>query len=41
MRQVADLICAERASGTSMLRPAENAGFEKSAIEDQLPSALE
>jgi len=40
MREVPDLICAERAAGAGMFRPTENTGLKKGTIDDQLPPAL-
>ena len=41
MSQVADLIGAQGAAAAGMLGPAEHAGLEEGAIDDQLPAALE
>src|SRR5256885_14259196 len=41
MSEVGDLVGAERAAAASMIGPAEHAGFEEGAIDDQLATALE
>src|SRR5262245_24564597 len=41
MGQVADLIGAQRATAAGVLGPAEDAGLEERAINDQLPAPLE
>ena len=41
MREVRDLIGAERAAAAGVIGPAEHAGLEEGAIDDQLPAALE
>src|SRR5215813_6187370 len=41
MGKVRDLIGAQRAAAAGVLGPAEHPGLEESAIDDQLPAALE
>jgi hypothetical protein len=41
MGQMGDLIGAQRAAAAGVLRPAEHAGLEKGAVDDQLPASLE
>ena len=41
MSEVADLIGAKRAAAAGVVWPAEYAGLEEGAIDDQLPAALE
>ena len=41
MGEVGDLIGAKRAAAAGMLRPAEHAGLEEGAVDDQLTPALE
>src|SRR4030095_16293608 len=41
MGQVADLIGAQGATAAGVIWPAEHAGLEEGAIEDQLPPAIE
>ena len=41
MREVRDLVGAQRAATAGMLGPTEHAGLEEGAIDDQLPTALE
>jgi len=41
MSQMGDLIGEERAAAAGMLGPAEHAGLEEGAIDDQLRAALE
>src|SRR5580704_15124171 len=41
MGQVGDLVGAERAAAASMVWPAEHAGLEEGAVDDQLAAALE
>jgi hypothetical protein len=36
-----NLIRAQRAAAAGMIRPAEHAGLEEGAVDDQLPAALE
>jgi hypothetical protein len=41
MREMGDLVSAERAAAAGVLGPAKNTGFEEGAVDDQLPAALE
>src|SRR5258708_38266060 len=41
MREVGYLVGAQRAAAAGMLGPAEDAGLEEGAVDDQLPAALE
>src|SRR5437868_7043228 len=41
MRQVRDLIGAQRAAAAGMIGPSEHSGLKERTIEDQLPAALE
>src|SRR5947208_6792441 len=41
MRQVGDLIGAQRAAAAGVIRPSEHPGLKERTIEDQLPAAFE
>src|SRR4051812_29258152 len=41
MRQVGDLIGAQRAAAASVIRPSEHSGLVERAVKYQLPAALE